>query len=194
MKIGGYQIIDLDGKTITTNTALGIDVYDIIKNAEKPVMIRGLKINGTTQKPCFTTFRVSGDTVVCDDVYGYTLTIDDDNKATLVANTNVTDFFEVMDFSTVTGLVYGTPKFGTPDFTTQVASATKVILCKGLTFEQSSNDIIIPDGTILTFQDYSVGQLGGYVANVGEYGIVVASAGEAGAVLITEAAQADAET
>ena len=70
MVLGGYQILDLSGKqflpnskNITTINTFTVDgIYDLIKDIDKPVLVRGVTTQDKVLKSKFTYFYLDTDT------------------------------------------------------------------------------------------------------------------------------------
>lgn len=81
MKIGGYQIIDLGNKSLTT-TAVTIDgIYELIEGTRKTILLTGVNIGAVEKHDLFAEVNVSSDDFVIH-AYGGTITITDDDEVT----------------------------------------------------------------------------------------------------------------
>ena len=79
-KKGGYQLISLLGIVITTLTAVPGIYERLVKSHGKPILVTDINVGGSKQNDIFVTPKlVSGDYVL-ENVYGYDLTIDDDDS------------------------------------------------------------------------------------------------------------------
>lgn len=80
---GGYIIIDLEGKEIGEGiTVKGI--YDILEGATKPILIKGVVASDVEYKPTFAPVYVSGTDFIIEINSTISLTVDDDDKVTVV--------------------------------------------------------------------------------------------------------------
>ena len=83
MKKGGYQIIDLKNKTMTSGVGAVYDgIYDKVKGTRKPILVSGLNLGGTEYHDSFVDFTVSG-TTFTGTIYGKTITIADTDTVTV---------------------------------------------------------------------------------------------------------------
>lgn len=58
--VGGYKIIDLLGKELSSGVGMVYDgIYDSIESSYKPILLEGLNIDGIDYKPCFVEFIVN---------------------------------------------------------------------------------------------------------------------------------------
>lgn len=61
MKIGGYQIIDLQDKELVTDTPMQYEgIYDLLESTRKPVMLCGITIDGNEYHNTYAEFKVNG--------------------------------------------------------------------------------------------------------------------------------------
>lgn len=84
---GGYKIIDLKNTNFTVGTASAIvGVYDAIaRNYGKAIMLNGIVIGGVEFPNTFVELT-SGSTCYNGKVYGYNITINDDNEVTFATD------------------------------------------------------------------------------------------------------------
>lgn len=84
---GGYQIISLAMVNLLAsggNTIKGI--YNKIEGSyKKPILLEGINIGGAEKHAIYVIPEVSGDDYILKGVYGYDITIDDDDKVTVEA-------------------------------------------------------------------------------------------------------------
>ena len=60
MNKGGYQIVDLGGKSFTLGTGIVVDgTYDKIKGTRKPIYVSGIVIAGTEYHDTYVDFTVN---------------------------------------------------------------------------------------------------------------------------------------
>lgn len=81
--MGGYQIINLKNTALTAGTPATIKgVYEAIEgNYDKPCLLHGISIAGTTYPDAYVTPTVSASNYTFA-VYGYTFTITGDDVVT----------------------------------------------------------------------------------------------------------------
>lgn len=93
---GGYKIIDLQNKNITTETSIEIDgIYDAIESTQKPILIENITIDEVEKKPLFVQVDVDDNSNYVFAAYGYTFTISDED--TIVLEAIVTEDSEVIE-------------------------------------------------------------------------------------------------
>ena len=83
MKKGGYQIIDLENKSL--KVGVGIEypyIYDKIEGTTKPILLSGINIVGTELHDAFVEFKASGSSFVAN-AYGYVFTVADTDVLTV---------------------------------------------------------------------------------------------------------------
>lgn len=82
MFIGGYKMIDLKNKSLSTTKVTIDGLYETIENSyKKPLMLVGINIGGVEKNNTFVTLKLSGTNFTCD-IYGYTIQITDKNEVT----------------------------------------------------------------------------------------------------------------
>lgn len=87
---GGYKIIDLQNKNITTESSISIDgIYDAIESTQKPILVENITIDEFDKKPLFVEVDVNEDSNYVFVAYGYSFTITDED--TIVLETIVTE-------------------------------------------------------------------------------------------------------
>lgn len=80
---GGYQIIDLGNKEITTGVGMLIDgIYDKIEGTRKALLISGLNLDGTEYHDTFVELHVEGSAFL-GTIYGKNLNIEDTDVVTI---------------------------------------------------------------------------------------------------------------
>lgn len=81
---GGYKIIDLKGTNLTTAEAVTITgIYDKIENSyHKPLLLSGIVIDDVEKNDVYVQPQLSSTSYVFE-LYGYTLTITDEDSLTL---------------------------------------------------------------------------------------------------------------
>lgn len=80
---GGYQIIDLKNKILTSGVGVVYDgIYDKVEGTRKPILVSGLNVGGTEYHDSFVDFTVSG-TTFTGTIYGKTITIADTDTVTV---------------------------------------------------------------------------------------------------------------
>lgn len=80
---GGYQIIDLKNKKLTSATGMVYDgIYDKIEGTRKAILISGLNVGGTEYHDTFVELTVDG-TDYKGTIYGKTITISDKDVVTV---------------------------------------------------------------------------------------------------------------
>ena len=81
--IGGYQIIDLGGKQLTSGVGMVYDgIYDVIESTTKPILVEGLNVGGVDYHSAFVDFTVAGSTYT-GTIHGKTITISDIDVVTV---------------------------------------------------------------------------------------------------------------
>lgn len=83
---GGYKIIDLKDAQLTVETPQAIDgIYESIEsNYRKAIMLSNITLAGIKHANTFVEVTTSGSNLVIS-VYGYTLTITEDDVVTIAA-------------------------------------------------------------------------------------------------------------
>lgn len=65
MKIGGYQIIDLENRNFTIGVGMQYKgLYEKIEGTRKPTLVSGVQIGNTEYHDMFITFVAAGSTFV----------------------------------------------------------------------------------------------------------------------------------
>ena len=83
MNKGGYQIVDLGGKSFTLGTGIVIDgAYDKIKGTRKPIYVSGIVIAGTEYHDTYVAFTVN-QTNFEGTIYGNTIVVQNNDTATI---------------------------------------------------------------------------------------------------------------
>ena len=83
MTKGGYQIIDLKNKALTSGVGMKFDgVYDKVKGTHKPILVCGLNVGGTEYHDSYVDFTVAG-TAYTGTIYGKTIKIEDTDVVTV---------------------------------------------------------------------------------------------------------------
>lgn len=81
--LGGYKIINLQNKNITTQASIKIDgIYETVESTKKPVLVENITINDFEKKPLFVQVNEDGGNYVFE-AYGYHFTIMDDDTIIL---------------------------------------------------------------------------------------------------------------
>lgn len=84
-KTGGYQIIDLKNNDLLSLSSLA-GIYDAIEgNYRKAILLSGIVISGVEKSDIFTIPEVSGSSFVLRNVYGYDVTIADDDSISVAS-------------------------------------------------------------------------------------------------------------
>lgn len=61
MKIGGYQIIDLKGKNLTTDVGMVYEgIYELIEGTRKPILLSGIQVDDIEYQDVFTSVTING--------------------------------------------------------------------------------------------------------------------------------------
>lgn len=82
---GGYQIVDLKNKSLSTTEVVISGIYDVIEgNYRKPLLLHNINIGGTEKADAFVEMSISDTTYSCT-VYGGTIAITDDDEVTYTA-------------------------------------------------------------------------------------------------------------
>lgn len=83
---GGYQIIDLKNRNLTTTTTANIKgIYNSIEsNYRKPILLSGIVIDSVEKADTFVTLVHNGSRYTTT-IYGVTLTIADSDNVTITA-------------------------------------------------------------------------------------------------------------
>lgn len=80
---GGYQIIDLTNKPLTSGVGMVFDgVYDKVEGTHKAILVSGLNVGGTEYHDSFVDFTVAG-TAFMGTIYGKTIKIEDTDVVTV---------------------------------------------------------------------------------------------------------------
>lgn len=88
MKIGGYQIIDLKGKNLTTDVGMVYDgLYELIEGTRKPILLSGIQIDDTEYQDVFAELSVNGSNIELR-AYGKVFTVQDNNVVTVTDDEN----------------------------------------------------------------------------------------------------------
>lgn len=81
--IGGYKIINLQNKNITTQESIKIDgIYDAVESTTKPILIEKINLIGFDKKPLFVQVNEDGGNYTFN-AYGYNFTIMQDDTIIL---------------------------------------------------------------------------------------------------------------
>ena len=87
MKIGGYQIIDLENRNLQINVGMVFNgIYELIEGTRKPILLSGIQLNGIELHDSFVDFIVQeGSFVTSLSVGGQTgtLTVTDRDVVTV---------------------------------------------------------------------------------------------------------------
>lgn len=80
---GGYQIIDLEDKELTSGVGMVYEgIYEKIEGNRKAILISGLNVEGTEYHDTFVELAVSGSNYE-GTIYGKTITISDVDVVTV---------------------------------------------------------------------------------------------------------------
>lgn len=83
MRKGGYKIIDFKDNALSTTSVTIDGIYDSIENNyRKPLLLSGLVLNSVEKPDAFALPIVSGTSFVFENVYGYDITITQDDGVT----------------------------------------------------------------------------------------------------------------
>ena len=83
MKKGGYQIIDLQGKSFNAEASYVYEgIYDLIEGTTKPIYISGFILNNVEQRDCYAEVHLQGTSFIC------TVKAKDGNKYTIIVADN----------------------------------------------------------------------------------------------------------
>lgn len=86
---GGYKIIDLQNKNITTESSITIDgIYDSIESTQKPILVENIIIDEVDKKSLFVEVDVNENSNYVFTAYNYTFTITDEDTIVLEAIVN----------------------------------------------------------------------------------------------------------
>lgn len=82
---GGYKIIDLRDKNLTTTSYAYVKgIYeDIESNYRKPLLLSGITIEQVEKADAFVTFTHNGN-AYSTSIYGHTITISDNDQITII--------------------------------------------------------------------------------------------------------------
>lgn len=84
-KIGGYQIIDLKNNDLLSLSSLA-GIYDAIEgNYRKPILLEGIVISNVEKASIYVIPELSGSSYVLRNVYGYDVTIADDDTISVAS-------------------------------------------------------------------------------------------------------------
>lgn len=62
---GGYQIIDLENRNLTSQVGMTYEgIYDKIEGTRKPVLVSGIKISDVEYRDMWVNFSVVGDSFI----------------------------------------------------------------------------------------------------------------------------------
>ena len=82
MNKGGYQIVDLGGKSFTLGTGIVVDgAYDKIKGTRKPIYVSGIVIADVEYNDCYVQIVVNGSNFE-GTIYGKKIVIQDNDVIT----------------------------------------------------------------------------------------------------------------
>ena len=88
MKIGGYQIIDLKGKNLTTDVGMVYEgIYDLIESTRKPILLSGIQVDDTEYQDVFTSVTINGSAFELK-AYNKIFTIEDTDVVTVSNDSN----------------------------------------------------------------------------------------------------------
>lgn len=80
---GGYQIIDLKNKELTSGVGMVYEgIYDKVEGTRKAILISGLNVGGTEYHDTFVELTVNS-TNFEGTIYGKTITISDEDVVTV---------------------------------------------------------------------------------------------------------------
>lgn len=88
MKIGGYQIIDLQNKPLSGVGMQYEGLYEKIEGTKKPILLSGLNVDGTEYHDAFVNINVDGGNFVLTypiftgELSSIIITIEDTNVVT----------------------------------------------------------------------------------------------------------------
>lgn len=85
-KIGGYQVIDLQNKNLTSGVGMQYEgLYELIEGTRKPILVSGVQLDGFEYHDAFVQVTPNGSQYEFD-LYGYLFTINDNDvvEATLL--------------------------------------------------------------------------------------------------------------
>ena len=83
MNKGGYQIVDLGGKSFTLGTGIVVDgAYDKIKGTRKPIYVSGIVIAGTEYHDTYVDFTVN-QTNFEGTIYGKKIVVKNEDTVTI---------------------------------------------------------------------------------------------------------------
>lgn len=83
MQKGGYQIIDLKNKELTSGVGMTYEgIYDKIEGTRKAILVSGLNLEGTEYHDSFVDFTVNN-TVFEGTIFGNAITISDEDVVTV---------------------------------------------------------------------------------------------------------------
>lgn len=83
MNKGGYQIVDLGGKSFTLGTGIVVDgTYDKIKGTRKPIYVSGIVIAGTEYHDTYVDFTVNK-TNFEGTIYGKKIVVQNNDTVTI---------------------------------------------------------------------------------------------------------------
>lgn len=87
-KIGGYQVIDLKNKNLTSGVGMQYEgLYELIEGTRKPILISGVQLDSKEYHDSFVEATANGSQYEFD-LYGYLFTINDNN---VVEATKITE-------------------------------------------------------------------------------------------------------
>lgn len=83
MNKGGYQIVDLGGKSFTLGTGIVVDgTYDKIKGTRKPIYVSGIVIAGVEYHDTYVDFTVN-QTNFEGTIYGKKIVVQNNDTVTI---------------------------------------------------------------------------------------------------------------
>ena len=83
MNKGGYQIVDLGGKSFTLGTGIVVDgAYDKIKGTRKPIYVSGIVIAGVEYHDTYVDFTAN-QTNFEGTIYGKKIVVKNDDTVTI---------------------------------------------------------------------------------------------------------------
>lgn len=80
---GGYQILDLQNKNLTSGNGIIYEgAYDKLKGNRKPILVSGLKFGGIEYRDTFVEFSLNAASYQ-GTIYGKTITVETNDKVSV---------------------------------------------------------------------------------------------------------------
>ena len=83
---GGYQIIDLKNKNITTDVGMVYEgIYDIMEGTRKPIMVTGMQVDEKEYRDAIVDFTLVGSAYI-GEIHGKVMKVEDTDVVTFATS------------------------------------------------------------------------------------------------------------